>query len=137
MQGQQQAETTPKDDGSDPYVSNGQSTIAPQEDPFEAARQQREADYNAPGPTEAAFVNEPSTGGSSGTKTVTTEDNTPWVTSGGWQSIYANNKDIIKNPDLIYPGQVLQRRPHRKSHNTPKPPWIDQNNILGGRTRHL
>jgi nucleoid-associated protein YgaU len=25
-----------------------------------------------------------------------------------WRSIYEANKDLIKNPDLIYPGQVLK-----------------------------
>lgn len=25
-----------------------------------------------------------------------------------WKAIYEANKDVIKNPDLIYPGQVLK-----------------------------
>ncbi len=28
--------------------------------------------------------------------------------AGKWKAIYEANKDIIKNPDLIYPGQVLR-----------------------------
>jgi nucleoid-associated protein YgaU len=28
--------------------------------------------------------------------------------AGKWKIIYEANKDIIKNPDLIYPGQVLK-----------------------------
>ena len=28
--------------------------------------------------------------------------------AGKWKVIYEANKDIIKNPDLIYPGQVLR-----------------------------
>lgn len=108
---QQQAESSSNaDDGSDPYVSKGQSTIAPEEDPFEKARQDSAAAYDAPGPTEADVIaaNEPQPGGDSGTKTETSEDNSPWVTEGGYQAIYALNKDVIKNPDLIYPGQVFK-----------------------------
>jgi nucleoid-associated protein YgaU len=28
-----------------------------------------------------------------------------------WRAIYEANKDIIKNPDLIYPGQVIKIPP--------------------------
>jgi nucleoid-associated protein YgaU len=31
--------------------------------------------------------------------------------AGKWKAIYEANKDIIKNPDLIYPGQVLRIPP--------------------------
>ena len=56
---------------------------------------QQYAEWDSPPPT-------------SDVKTTTTTDNTPFVTDGGWPAIYNLNKDIIKNPDLIYPGQVLQ-----------------------------
>ena len=28
--------------------------------------------------------------------------------AGQWKKIYEANKDLIKNPDLIYPGQTIQ-----------------------------
>lgn len=31
--------------------------------------------------------------------------------AGKWKVIYEANKDMIKNPDLIYPGQVLRIPP--------------------------
>ena len=28
--------------------------------------------------------------------------------SGGWEAVYQANADIIPNPDLIFPGQVIR-----------------------------
>jgi len=85
------------DDGSDPYVSNGQSTVP-------------RADEN-PQNTDEPSV---SAKGGTRTKTETYESNEPWVTGNrndplAYKEIYDLNSDLIgKDVNRLMPGWVLQ-----------------------------